>query len=214
MAFASNASLLNKERARILIRSGIDEVTFSVDGLTAGTFEAIRKPLKFDLCVSNIENFIAARNNVNPDLRIRIRMTMQGKNIEEFGAFVSFWRKRLKSNDRVYGRHWHSWGNWLKNYSLPQEQDGITLNDAPCTSPFGTIFILSDGRVPLCCQDFNGKILLGDVNRSNIQDIWRGTKIARIRKLHLLNGRKSLGLCRDCNLWHPSTVIASEAKQS
>ena len=39
VAFSSNASLMDQARAESIILSGVDEVTFSIDGATAQTFE-------------------------------------------------------------------------------------------------------------------------------------------------------------------------------
>ena len=206
VVFGTNGSLFNEERSRSIIGSGVDEVSFSVDGATAETFEAIRTPLKYDQCVGNIQNFITLRNEINPKLNIRIRMTLQESNQHEFDAFQSFWKGKVNSNDTVYGRLLHSWGNWLGGYGLGSEQDPAVLNAKPCTAPFSTLFILSDGRAVLCCQDFNGTVTLGHMARATIQEIWHNDTINKIRDLHLAQGRKAMSICKDCNLWDPTTT--------
>jgi MoaA/NifB/PqqE/SkfB family radical SAM enzyme len=209
VAFSSNGSLMRQPRIDAIIQSGIDEVTFSIDGATAETFEAIRKPLKYDRCIKNIEEFIAARNRLNPQLCIRIRMAIQEANVNEFDTFIAFWQERLGSQDQAYGKLLHNWGNWLKGYDLQRGQDPETLNVNPCTSPFGSLDIFTDGRVPLCCSDYNAAICLGDVTKSSIKEIWNDDLFGNVRSMHLSQGRNGIGMCHNCNVWDTTSKIES-----
>jgi hypothetical protein len=42
----------------------------------------------------------------------------------------------------------------------------------PCYRPWLTFTVLWDGRVSLCCADFDGRHILGDLNTSSIKDVW------------------------------------------
>ena len=42
----------------------------------------------------------------------------------------------------------------------------------PCYRPWLTFTVLWDGRVSLCCADFDGRTILGDLRTSTIQEIW------------------------------------------
>jgi len=42
--------------------------------------------------------------------------------------------------------------------------------------------ILIDGRVPLCCLDYDGVYTLGNVYDESIYDIWHGEKYKLYRK--------------------------------
>jgi len=210
VAFSSNGSLFTPKRSARILACGVDEVTFSIDGATAKTFELIRRPLNFAACIANIERFIALRNAKRSGTAIRIRMTLQERNRHEFKDFLSFWRERLGPKDSAYGKIWHSWANWLKDWRSPEQEGRATLNTSPCISPFGTMFILSDGRVSLCCQDFNAKILLGDLREATFKEIWQGEVISGVRRQHLEQGRGVVSLCRDCNLWETSAKLTDK----
>lgn len=205
--FTCNASLMTEARAESILRAGIDGVDFSVDGATAETFEAIRKRLKFDECIANIETFIRVRNRLHPNARIRIRMTVQEKNAGEFEQYLTFWRSRLGPKDSAYGKLLHNWGAWLKEHALPSEADGARLNASPCISPWGTMVILSDGRVPLCCLDYNAEMPMGDVTTQTIQEIWQSPPFAGVRESHRLKGRASVKMCVDCNAWDAGAKV-------
>jgi hypothetical protein len=51
---STNGGALSEEQARRLVHSGIDEVTFSIDGATAETYVQYRQRGKFDLVMNNL----------------------------------------------------------------------------------------------------------------------------------------------------------------
>lgn len=210
VAFSTNASLLSEKRARSIIDSGVDEVSFSVDGATAETFEKIRRGLSFEKCRTNLHKFIKLRNMLSADTSIRVRMTIQKANVHEYYDFVRYWHNYLKPSDSVYGKLIHSWGNWLKRYSLAKNRNKSEINKSPCVSPWNSLVVLSDGKVPLCCEDFRVILLMGDANKKSIKDIWNCQEFNKIRNMHEKYGRASIEMCRNCNIWDPSTKIYSD----
>ena len=51
---STNGLALNEEKARRLVHSGIDEVTFSIDGASQETYARYRQRGKFDLAIANL----------------------------------------------------------------------------------------------------------------------------------------------------------------
>jgi MoaA/NifB/PqqE/SkfB family radical SAM enzyme len=51
---STNGLALNEDKARRLVHSGIDEVTFSIDGATQQTYERYRQRGKFDVAIANL----------------------------------------------------------------------------------------------------------------------------------------------------------------
>lgn len=60
-------------------------------------------------------------------------------------------------------------------------------------SPFDSVHILADGRVVAC--EVTEKVVLGDLNRHSLREIWHGAAYASFRAAHLA-GRSAA--CRDC----------------
>ena len=58
--------------------------------------------------------------------------------------------------------------------------------------------MLWDGRVSLCCADFDGRTILGDLNTSTIQEIWNAEPYRAARRQHLESGGPDI--CRSCDL--------------
>ncbi len=208
VSFATNAQLMDGKRAESILASGVDEVSFSLDSVSKDVFEKIRTRLSFEECVVNTENFIKIRDRLGASTRVRIRMTVQDKNVHEVGAFMQYWRKRSGAKDSVYGKLLHNWANWTKDYKLPSGAErSEVLNTSPCISPFGSLVICTDGRAALCCSDYNVSAPMGDFRRSSMQEIWQSAVFAKVRSDHRIRGRQSMPMCVDCNVWDSSAKI-------
>ena len=205
----SNGSLMTKTKAEEILEAGLDFCDFSVDGSTKDTFENIRLRLDFDEVVRNIENFIEARNRINPDCFIRVRFTIQDTNRHEFDEFKKFWNARLGNNpnDLAYGKELHHWANWMDDFEPYENEELNELNATPCQSPFSTFAVLNDGRVALCCNDYNAEVCLGNVYENTIEEIWHGNEFERIQNLHKERGRCGVDICVNCNAWDPKAKI-------
>src|SRR3954464_1460623 len=65
---STNGLALTEERARRLVHSGIDEVTFSIDGATQASYEQYRQRGKFDLAIANLRAMADEKPPSGPDL--------------------------------------------------------------------------------------------------------------------------------------------------
>lgn len=89
IVMTSNGTLLNKELAKYLVDLNIDNITFSIDGATAETFEDIRKGADFEKVLQNMRRLIEIRKRKNSSYpQIRINFMGMRKNIEEFPRLV------------------------------------------------------------------------------------------------------------------------------
>ena len=48
--------------------------------------------------------------------------------------------------------------------------------------------MLWDGRVSLCCADFDGRNVFGDLRTSTIAEIWNSPAYRAVRRQHLESG--------------------------
>jgi len=199
VTFSTNASLLGYKKSIALIESGLDDIRFSLDGITKETFESIRRGLNFDKVMKNCMEFIELRNQRGTKPRIQARMVLQEKNAGEEKRWKEFWLSKLREMDVVYSKQMHSWGNQLKE--IPYSEDIIKYSNLPCISPWSTMVIHFDGKVPMCGCDYNNLFLLGDASKQKIEQIWRNENYARIRKIHSEGKRNEIPLCRGCNVW-------------
>jgi len=57
---------------------------------------------------------------------------------------------------------------------------------------------MSNGKAPLCCVDYDGKIILGDFNTQSLEEIWNNESFKKIRQLHLDFKADEISLCKKC----------------
>src|SRR5437764_11648631 len=69
-----------------------------------------------------------------------------------------------------------------------------------CTWPWEMLVMLCDGRIVCGCADPYAKRVLGDAKRSSIEQIWKGSTLARLRADMNAAGSE---FCGDCALKRP-----------
>lgn len=81
-------------------------------------------------------------------------------------------------------------------------RDEILTLKSSCLLPFNKIVVQPDGRIPLCCCDPFGKVILGDLNTEKLVDIWNGEKAKALRESLYKEqySRKNLKLCSKCDV--------------
>jgi radical SAM protein with 4Fe4S-binding SPASM domain len=201
---STNASLLTEDKARALIDAGIDDIMFSIDSVEREKYTSVRIGLDFDTVLKNIRTFIRIREEMNPDIIVRVRgvTTFDPESEEgrsELESWEKFWNPLKKEQDRIYMKRAHNWGNQLFGENLPEE--GMRDIYHPCVLPWSTMHVTAMGTVPLCPQDYDAKMNIGDVNKDTIQDIWQGANWEKIREQHRTGMRNEIPFCRGCILF-------------
>ncbi len=77
-----------------------------------------------------------------------------------------------------------------------------TVPYSDCRRPFNTLVIAFDGKVPLCCVDFERHVIVGDLTKQTIGEIWNSDRLTDIRRSFLDSNRRSSlpPTCQDCRL--------------
>ena len=197
IGISTNAALLTPSKSRDLLEAGMDEVILSIDSLVPEVYEKIRPPLKFDVVMHNILEFIRIRDEIGSSCQAWVRMIRQEANKDEWTWFERFWKKRLKPTDRVDYRNIHNWGNQLKDF----RQIAAANVEKPCVALWSLMVIFASGAVPLCNVDFSNKHPLGNVQNSSIAELWQSQEQNRRRAHHLSGDRGAIPMCKGCTVW-------------
>lgn len=190
----SNGSLLNEDRARALIEAGLDEIKISFDGLSKEVFEKVRVGLKWEDVSGNVENLVRLRDEMGRKVpRVQLLFVKIEENEVEADDFVERWRTIV---DRVDTTKAHNWGSsdQVATSTEPKGSSGF-----PCMRLWQTFTILWDGRVSLCCLDYEGSEILGDLRQQSIAEVWHGERIRTIRDQHLRGRFDEVPICGGCN---------------
>lgn len=216
----TNCSLLTAERAEGLIEAGLDEMHVSFDGRSAEENDWIRRNANFSRDAGNLKRFLQFRNKqglTRPNVKISNVIIYNRDEADKYlergmGPF-SEWPDYLREffSEFVEELDFQSvvamvWPGYevappFTVKSLPP------LNPRYCSVMFETVTILSNGDVDPCCYDIGGRMVLGNVFRESVFDIWAKEEYVTFRK----NFRKGIynDLCLSCNKVSPRILCKS-----
>lgn len=181
----SNSSLLNEKLSMDLINSKLDYIEFSVLAYRKETYKKTMN-LNFDKTMKEILDFIkiARMQNKGDDyIHIKITRTPGLLSNEEKDEMINFWRNVGIKNINYFDMPTNRAGNVS---FLPKVKHNSVKG---CESIWANemIHILYNGDVILCCMDWKREIVLGNVKKESIYQIWNGEKYKKIRKM--VNGK-------------------------
>ena len=182
----SNGSLITEKVARGMVEARLDAINISIDAGGKDVFEATRIGLNYDKVIANVERLLRVRAELGRRRPKLIQSFVRQDNSADEHAFIEHWRKIA---DKIHITELHNWAG-----TLNRESDV----NFPCYRPWLTFTVLWDGRVSLCCADFDGKTILGDLNTQTIEQVWNGDAYRTARRQHLESGGPDV--CRACDL--------------
>lgn len=182
----TNGSLLGPEVARATVEAGLDAINISLDAAGKDTFESTRLGLKYDRVMANVEGLVRLKREMGRTRpKLILSFVRQGNSAEE-QAFIDRWSAIA---DKIHVTELHNWAGTI------HARSHVSF---PCYRQWLTLTALWDGRVSLCCADFDGRVILGDLRTQSIEEIWNGDAYRRVRREHLDSGGPSI--CRSCDL--------------
>lgn len=201
---SSNAQILDQEKAREIVKAGLDCLIISFDGATKETYEQMRLGGNFEKLLTNI-NFILQEKKRQKKLKpeIQLQFLVSKINAREKERFIEL-AKKLGVKYCVKTFAVPTWVyqkekcQTLAQKYLPSEGRYNTENelkrDVVCANRERS-FILSDGTICICCYDLNGQYKMGNISSEKFLDVWKSKKYINVRKLM---AQRKLPLCKIC----------------
>lgn len=196
--FTTNASLLNHDLSLALIDAGLSRINISVNALTSSRYEEVcGVRIDMDRFIENIE-FLHKNSG---DCRIFLKTTDVGLDGEDPQRFYEMFGNICDEIAIEYvSPSWPDFGFG----SLESRSETNIYGDAQareslvCPFIFYQICVNYDGSVSPCFADWNHKLLIGDVNKESLVEIWNGPAMKAIRLPNLLGLRSELDVCNRC----------------
>ena len=110
-------------------------------------FESTRIGLKYSKVIDNVERLVRLRAELGRRRPKLILSFVRQNNSADEQAFIEHWKAIA---DKIHITDLHNWAG-----TLNRESDV----NYPCYRPWLTFTILWDGRVSLCCADFDGRTI-------------------------------------------------------
>jgi MoaA/NifB/PqqE/SkfB family radical SAM enzyme len=193
----TNGSLLNPRMNLELIHAGLDRINISVEGVSEDKYLKFSGySINFQKFVDNIRHFYENRQNCKVCIKICGDILTDKEKDSFFDIFGDI-------ADMIFIEHVAPcWPNFEMDGVKPNTKVGIYGQEIcevqVCPYIFYSLAVNSDGRASLCFLDWSRELLIGDVKKESLKDIWNGSVLLANRKAHLSMKRKDSPFCASC----------------
>ena len=191
----TNGYFLDDLKAKELLKNNLDKITISLFSIKKEKLLELTGSNDIKRVIDNIRHMSSLKKELQSKTKIFIRFLLCDENKEELDDIQS-----LSSDLGVILeiRKTHNYSGVIENNltmkSLPRER-------YPCYHLWFSHAITWDGKVVLCCDDWNYSEVLGDIKEKSMSEIWQGERLKIIRKLHLQGNYREIPVCSKCNVW-------------
>ena len=206
----TNASLLTPEICEELVELEIDYIRVSIYGGNQRRYEEVTGCSNADIeqiynSLKYIQTIKKEKGKDKPFVSAKMLDTYTDENEQFLERFRDV-------TDEVYIDKPHNWvateeksfiGSLYKEEqkeALSKDLEKTMSKRIACPMPFTTMSVRSDGAVSPCCVDWIGGTNIGNINETDIQEIWNGEAMYQFRKMQLENHRGRNSSCRNCEL--------------
>jgi len=187
----TNASLLSLELFEELENIGLESIRVSFYGVTSESYNKVHG-IK-GTCFKKVKGDLTKMCKMGR--RTKILMTynvVDGINNDDLEEWIAYWEP-LTDLVEVWRPH-----NWVygRNYRQIQSEQIKT-----CSRPWNTpLQVQVDGTINMCCFDFNGDLLLGDLNSQSLKEIFDSEMFRKIVRCHTTGNYEGSNLiCKNCD---------------
>jgi radical SAM protein with 4Fe4S-binding SPASM domain len=195
----TNAALLTADSSKRLLASGLDEVSFSFDDDRKEIYEKIRTNSNYDSTLANIRTFLECKRKAGSGKPFTIiqRIIVKGINdndLREDDYKNLFLGLPVDSFNTISG---HNWAGDMPaaGFGKPSEEKKY-----PCRAIWQRMAIGWDGKAFACCNEMDGKLVMGDLNKTGLMDVWNGERMVDLRKTMLSGRYDEIPACESCDV--------------
>jgi len=180
--FSCNPANIDIEKTVLLFENGLDYIKYSIESVDDQKHKEIRgEASNFSTSYKNIIKLLDIKKK--NDFKTTIIITMLDLNNswqeEEYNKLKDAFKGLdvylyMKSEDQQwYRKDFHGtksvhWGEI-------------------CKHPWMSMTVKSNAEIAMCMEDFNNEIILGNIRKDSLYDIWNGKKYNQFREDHFNN---------------------------
>jgi len=198
--FNTNGMLLNERNSRDLIEARLTRIMISIDAAKDQTYSEIRQQDSLRQVKANVERFVEIRKSLERRLPIvRVSFVKMKRNLAELDEFIEYWK------DKVDFFSIQRFGNPLlkgePNYEVFDEQhieEPSSDFKFKCPQPWVRLLVGHNGDVNPCCGIQGPRLVVGNIYKDSIKEIWRNNTMAYLRKIHKAGRYRDFKICHLC----------------
>lgn len=189
----TNSSLLDEERARKLIESGLTEIMFTLHGLTADYFRKITGFKDYERVRENIARFIELNAAEGSPVTVFFNIYSPHERDTVLADDLASRSMELGLNLTIHSMEdAHNWAGLMAS-----EREERTKGCGRIYSQFGVLY---DGRVVPCCVDSEARYPLGNVNNQSLNEIFSSERYLHLVRKEQERMLRDISLCQYCDL--------------
>ena len=188
----------------LILRSGLDEITLSLNGPTAETYARIKGSDGFERVEHNIKQFLTRKRElkrIKPFVNLHLlALTDQTYDID---AFTEEWKPLLGPGDSLALKASHNFAGQVNETGYGFLDDGS--DRSACGQLWSYLFVARTGEVSPCCVDPFKKLVIGNVIDSTLEQLWQSSVLnadAGVSPVRPLRETASLHKLSDLALFH------------
>lgn len=194
--FFTNATLLDGKMADALLDSGLDFIKFSVDAGSKDDYDKIRIGGDWERVKGNIISFYKKREERGlAEPKITVFMIKQPSNEKNIATHRTFWSE---------------WSDDVNISVVDNRADDkpIAPHGAayPCFEPNHPT-VLSNGKLVLCCLDYEGEVVLGDLKKQSLNEVLESEEYKRVADLHMSFRGDQIRMCKNCTRLYKNAAL-------
>ncbi|HPF01698.1 MAG TPA: radical SAM/SPASM domain-containing protein [Bacteroidales bacterium] len=203
---STNGHLLSPDNAAKIVRSGLDKLIVSLDGMDQETYSSYRVGGNLETVLTGIKNIQEARSRSSSPMKLEIQFIVNRHNehqIDQVRGFAKTMKASLHLKSmQIINDHTHEfWLPSISGYSRYRKTgEGYPVKSRlpdRCARLWFNPVVTWDGNVIPCCFDKDAEHIMGNLQEESFRDIWNGPRYRLFRR-SLLSERAMIDICRNC----------------
>lgn len=215
----TNGMVIKDEMLPKIIKSRLDSIEFSLDGLSPEENNQIRKGGDYYQIISTVRKLLSMKikfQATKPDIYIantqipteaEIKNKVKVSTPKHILNYFSHFEGKIGFKN-IYMIKWPGF-DCLDNYKLVEGPGAKNSHPSNyCDHVIETITFRWNGDVVPCCYDITSNYVIGNIMEESLSEIWNNERYKQLRRsIHL---RKYLPLCAECNVIKPELFVVKK----
>ena len=179
--FSCNPANIDIEKSLIMMENGLGYIKYSIESIDDTRHKKIRgKASDFTNSYKKIVELLELKQKCG--YKTTIVVTMLDLNKPDQESEFQKLKDAFKGLDvyiyfKSQDQQWYQ-GNKKETKSLHWTEF--------CQFPWSSMTIKSNGKAVMCVEDYDNEIILGDINKDSLFDIWNGEKYKQLMRDHFV----------------------------
>jgi MoaA/NifB/PqqE/SkfB family radical SAM enzyme len=198
LTIVSNGQWENEKTAATVLTTPFDLIEISVDAGGKSMYERSRQGGDFEKLLRNLIALRRLRKKLHSPSQINVRLMVRPSQRAIEGSDKKCWRQFC---DSVMPQYIVQPDNIPVQDDVYVSQHSVSKSYPRCTLPFRNLQVRANGDVPLCQiagSNENHKLIVGNVNRTSILELWNGAVMNQYRRAHRSRQTSAMPICEGC----------------